>query len=255
MSAIRQGTYPVIAENVFSNCWSVHWPVKGDWTPALLESNILFRCATIPSNSGNYNEWQDAEVRFNVVWCEPGQGVPFLTKNGYGLNHGCRIHHNTFVNVSHLALVNNSSGISWHPRFFDNLIVVDPEGEDGRTVFRNNQTAFASGNSSSFKTGGDGCLMNNAWYAPDGISGGPATEVEGYDLSAGCLVTNNIALDAPPAFVSTRIESPHFCRPAVRNDDWIRPGHAWTNDGEYPDWIGAKPGWIPELYRTLLILR
>ena len=255
MSAIRQGTYSVIAENVFSNCWSVHWPVKGDWTPALLESNILFRCATIPSNSGNYNEWQDAEVRFNVVWCEPGQGVPFLTKNGYGLNHGCRIHHNTFVNVSHLALVNNSSGISWHPRFFDNLIVVDPEGEDGRTVFRNNQTAFASGNSSSFKTGGDGCLMNNAWYAPDGISGGPATEVAGYDLSAGCLVTNNIALGAPPAFVSTRIGSPHFCRPAVRNDDWIRPGHAWTNDGEYPDWIGAKPGWIPELYRTLLILR
>jgi hypothetical protein len=255
MSAIRQGTYSVIAENVFSNCWSVHWPVKGDWTPALLESNILFRCGSIPSNSGNYNEWRDAEVRFNVVWCEPGQGVPFLTKTFYGLNDSCRIHHNTFVNVSHLVLVANSSSISWHPRFFDNLIVVDPEGEDGRTVFRNNQTAFASGNSSSFKTGGDGCLMNNAWHAPDGISGGPATEVAGYDLSAGCLVTNNIALGAPPAFVSTKIWSPNFCRPAVRNDDWIRPGHAWTNDGEYPDWIGAKPGWLPEFYRTLLILR
>ena len=255
MSAIRQGTNPVIAENVFSNCWSVHWPVKGDGTPALFESNVLFRCASIPSNSGNYNEWRDAEVRFNVVWCEPGRGVPFLTKNGYGLNNSCRIHHNTFVNVSHLALVNNSSGISWHPRFFDNLIVLDPEGTDARTVFRNDQTAFADGNSSSFKTGGDGCLRNNAWYAPDGISGGPATQVEGYDLSAGCLVTNNIALGAPPAFVSTRIGSPHFCRPAVRNGEWIRPGHAWTDGGAYPDWIGAKPGWLPELYRTIMILR
>ena len=84
---------------------------------------------------------------------------------------------------------------------------------------------------------------------------GPATEVAGYDLSAGCLVTNNIALSAPPFFVSTKLESPHFCRPAMRNGDWAGKGYAWTNEGEYPDWIGARPAWVPELYRTLLILR
>ena len=94
-------------------------------------------------------------------------------------------------------------------------------------------------------------------FAPGGISGGPAAEVAGYDLSAGCLVTNNIALDAPPVFVSTSLESPHFCRPAMRNGAWTGTGkgYAWTDDGEYPDWIGARPAWVPELYRTLLILR
>jgi hypothetical protein len=37
--------------------------------------------------------------------------------------------------------------------------------------------------------------------------------------------------------------------------DWAGKGYAWTNEGEYPDWIGARPAWVPELYRTLLILR
>ena len=68
-------------------------------------------------------------------------------------------------------------------------------------------------------------------------------------------MTNNIALSAPPFFVSTKLESPHFCRPALRNGDWVGKGYAWTDDGEYPDWIGAKPGRVPELYRTILILR
>ena len=80
-----------------------------------------------------------------------------------------------------------------------------------------------------------------------------ATLVAGYDLSAGCTITNNIALAAPPAFVSTNLDSPDFCRPARRNGDWIAPGHAWTGeDSEYPDWIGAK---APSNSGTLIILR
>ena len=149
-----------------------------------------------------------------------------------------------------------AGSFSWHPRIFDNLFVLDPASEDGLTVFKNNQTAFASGNFSSFKTGSDGCLRNNAWFATNGISGGPATLVAGYDLSAGCMITNNTALAAPPAFVSTKIDSPNFCRPAPRNGDWVGPGYAWTGeDGEYADWIGAKPGKIASLTRTMLLIR
>ena len=134
--------------------------------------------------------------------------------------------------------------------------MIDPASTDVHTVFKNNQTAFASGNFSSFKTGGDGCLMNNAWYATNGISGGPATLVEGYDLSAGCTVVSNVVLATPPSFVSVRIDSPDFCRPASRNGDWVGSGYAWTgDDGEYDDWIGAKPGIVGRLIRSMLIVR
>ena len=258
MSAVRHGPYGVLAGNVFSNCYSVLLPVKADSTPFLLESNVLYRCSTIQATHHNWGEWPNPEFRFNIFWCDPGSAIPFLSKEGKWGLHGenVRIHHNTFVNVSHLAFVNNTiTNIVWQPKFFDNLIVLDPADGDGRTIFKNNQTAFDPENHSSFKTGGVGCLRNNVWFAPGGISGGPATEVAGYDLSAGCLVTNNIALSAPPFFVSTMLESPHFCRPAMRNGDWAGKGYAWTNEGEYPDWIGARPAWVPELYRTLLILR
>ena len=63
-------------------------------------------------------------------------------------------------------------------------------------------------------------------------------------------------LAAPPAFVSTKLDSPDFCRPASRNGDWVGAGYAWTGeDGEYDDWIGAKPGIVARLIRTMLILR
>ena len=256
MSATRLGEYATLSENVFSNCCYVLWAVKSSDKPFLIESNVLYRCKTVPTGIyGSYNEFQNAEIRFNVFWCDSGDAVPFLTKNYHGLSSSVLIHHNTIVNASHFAEIVAGS-FSWHPRIFDNLFVLDPASEDGLTVFKNNQTSFASGNFSSFKTGSDGCLRNNAWFATNGISGGPATLVAGYDLSAGCTITNNIALAAPPAFVSTKIDSPNFCRPAPRNGDWVGPGYAWTGeDGEYADWIGAKPGKIASLTRTMLLIR
>ena len=98
--------------------------------------------------------------------------------------------------------------------------------------------------------------MNNAYFATGGLANGPATQVSGYDLSRGCTISSNIVLATPPAFVSTKIDSPNFCRPAPRNGDWTGTGYAWTGEnGEYDDWIGAKPGRIAALTRTLLIFR
>jgi hypothetical protein len=148
-------------------------------------------------------------------------------------------HHNTIVNASHFAEIQNNK-CEWYPQIFDNLFVLDPASEDGLTVFKNNQTAFASGCHSSFKPGKNGCLKNNAWYAPGGISGGAATSVSGYDLSRGCTITNNVVLTTPPKFVSTKLDSPDFCRPREsRNPTWAKQGFAWTDDGKYPDYIGA----------------
>ena len=144
--------------------------------------------------------------------------------------------------------------MSWQPQIFDNLILL-VDSED-YAVFQNKQTAFKSGNYSSFLTGGLGCFMNNAYFATGGLTNGPATQVSGYDLSKGCMITNNVVLAEAPAFVSKKLDSPDFCRPASRNGDWVGSGYAWTGeDGEYDDWIGAKPGKLARLIRSMLILR
>ena len=256
MRATRLGADSTLSGNVFSNCCYVLWAVKNNPASYLIESNVLYRCGTVSTGIyGNYGEFRNATFRYNVFWCDPGSAVPFITKNNNGLNETVVFHHNTVVNASHFAEILDNP-CSWHPRIFDNLFVLAPAGADAHTVFKNNQTAFASGNFSSFKTGGDGCLRNNAWYATNGISGGPATLVEGYDLSAGCTVVSNVVLATPPSFVSVRLDSPDFCRPAWRNGDWVGSGYAWTgDDGEYDDWIGAKPGKIARLIRSMLILR
>ena len=241
MSAVRNGANALLTENVYSNCCYVLWAIKQNSTDLTMTSNILYRCGTISTGIyGNYGEFSNATFSFNIVWCDSGSAVPFITKNNSGLDRTVLFHHNTIVNASHFAEIENKQ-CSWHPQIFDNLFVLDPESEDGLTVFKNNQTAFASGNFSSFTTGGDGCLKNNAWYAPGGISGGPATQVSGYDLSRGCAITNNIVLDTWPQFMSMDLNSPNFMRPrASRNRSWAIRGVAWTGeDGEYADWIGA----------------
>lgn len=249
MSAVRNGVNALLSENVYSNCCYVLWGVKNSSTDLTMTSNILYRCGTINTGIyGNYGEFRNATFSFNIVWCDSGSAVPFITKNNAGLNETVLFHHNTIVNASHFAEI-VAGTFSWYPQIFDNLFVLDPASEDGLTVFKNNQVAFASGCYSSFKTEKDGsfkgCLKNNAWYAPGGISGGAATQVSGYDLSRGCTITNNIVLAAPPAFVSTKLDSPDFCRPLQRNSGWINPGHAWIGDnGEYADWIGAKQAYM-----------
>ena len=240
MTATRLGENSTLSGNVFSNCCYVLWAVKESGEPFLIESNILYRCNTIPTGIyGGAGEFQNAEFRYNIFWCDSGSAAPFITKNNNGLNKTVLFHHNTIVNSSHFAEIMNNKCF-WYPQIFDNLIVLDPASDDGRTIFKNNQTAFASGCYSSFTNGCGGCLKNNAWYAPGGISGGAATSVSGYDLSRGCTITNNVVLTTPPKFVSTKLDSPDFCRPREsRNPTWAKQGFAWTDDGKYPDYIGA----------------
>ncbi len=237
MVATRQGMRSVFSENVFSNCYIFTAPVKNGNTTVLFSSNVFYRCTSFRAY-WSYSEFQQAEFAYNIFFSEARHSESFINKNsqhpnGPGGLNGDKvfIHHNTLVNAAHLARIGNSGNINWQPQFFDNLIVLDPTLADAdATVFWNEQTAFKSGNFSSFKTGGRGCLKNNAWYAPGGISGGDATTLPDYDLSAGCLITNNIVLDACPTFMSMDLSSPNFMRPrASRNKSWAIHGVAWTN--------------------------
>ena len=240
MAATRLGEYSTLSENIFSNCCYVLWAVKSSAASFLIKSNVLYRCNTIATGIyGNSGEFQNAEICYNIFWCDSGSAVPFITKNSNGLSATVLIHHNTIVNASHFAEI-VAGTFSWYPQIFDNLFVLDPASKDGLTVFKNNQTAFASGCHSSFKPGKNGCLKNNAWYAPGGISSGAATEVSGYDPSADCTIADNVELTNLPVFVSTKLDSPDFCRPREsRNPTWAKQGFAWTDEGNYPDYIGA----------------
>ena len=236
MVATRQGMSSVFSENVFSNCYIFTAPVKNGSTTVLFSSNVFYRCNSFLSY-WSYSEFQAAEFAYNIFFSEPERSESFINKNGQHTNgtgglNGDKvfIHHNTLVNAAHLACISNSVNINWQPQFFDNLIVLDPTLGDDATVFWNEQTAFKSGNFSSFKTGGVGCLKNNAWYAPGGISGGAATTVAGYDLSKGCTIADNIVLNEWPTFISMDLGSPNFMRPrASRNPTWATRGVAWTN--------------------------
>ena len=237
MVATRQGMSSVFSENVFSNCYIFTAPVKNGSTTILFSSNVFYRCNSFLSY-WSYSEFQAAEFAYNIFFSEPERSESFINKNGQhsggagGLNGDkVFIHHNTLVNAAHLACISNSVNINWQPQFFDNLIVLDPTlNAADATVFWNEQTAFKSGNFSSFKTGGVGCLKNNAWYAPGGISGGAATTVARYDLSKGCTIADNIVLNEWPTFISMDLGSPNFMRPrASRNKSWAICGVAWTN--------------------------
>lgn len=240
MVATRQGDVgSVFSENVFSNCFYFTVPAKHG-TGITFSSNVFYRCSSFRV-SWSYAEWPSATFAYNIFFLDQGSDLPFVHKNGqYGLNvANVLIHHNTIVNAAQLALVDDNGNVSWQPQFFDNLILLDPTVADA-TVFKNDQTSFKEGNYSSFETGGVGCLKNNAWYAPGGISCGAATAVEGYDLSRGCAMANNIVLDAWPQFMSMDLNSPNFMRPREsRNGSWAIRGVAWTDDGTYPDYIGA----------------
>ena len=234
MSAAIHGRDSVFSENIFSNCYYIVWPIKNCDTSFLFSSNILYRCRSIQAKCNSWQEWPNAEFAYNIFFSDAGGNAePFFYKNGkHGLvGKKVFIHHNTLVNASHLALIAADSTISWQPQFFDNLILLDPKiATADATVFLNRQTAFVDGNFSSFGTDGVGCLKNNAWYAPGGISGGAAIAVEGYDLAKGCAITNNIVLDTWPTFMSMDLGSPNFMRPrASRNPTWATRGVAWTN--------------------------
>ncbi len=256
MFGVKGNNGTAVVQNVFSNCYYVVRATKGDNGGYQIVSNVLYCSQSICANCGNWGEWPNAEIAYNIFYGDESAPVPFINKDSsHGFNgSSVLIHHNTIVNASQLVSILNNSNVSWQPQIFDNLILL-VDSED-HAVFQNKQTAFKSGNYSSFLTGGLGCFMNNAYFATGGLANGPATQVAGYDLSAGCTISSNVVLSAPPAFVSTKLDSPDFCRPASRNGDWVGKGYAWTGDnGEYDDWIGAKPGIVGRLLRTMLLIR
>ena len=240
MFAVKGNDGTAVVQNVFSNCYYVVRATKGDNGSYQIVSNVLYCSQSIFAKCGNWNEWQNAEIAYNIFYGDESAPVPFINKDSlHGFNgSSVLIHHNTIVNASQLVSILNNSSVSWQPQIFDNLILL-VDSED-YAVFQNKQEAFKSGNYSSFLTGGLGCFMNNAYFATGGLTNGPATQVSGYDLSRGCTISSNIVLATPPAFVSTKLDSPDFCRSREsRNPTWAKQGFAWTDDGKYPDYIGA----------------
>ncbi len=117
---------------------------------------------------------------------------------------------------------------------FDNILNTATVFFENATVSDTEKTHISAG---SFMRNNVLCLTNNNLIAT-----GNATKCETYNLFDNLAVSDNIFLDSAPVFIGTDdISSADFFRPRERdNPSWIGKGkYAWTNEGLYPDFIGA----------------
>ena len=234
LTAVRQGLNAIVSDCMFSNCLQVVYPVKGYFDSFLFVTNVMVDCRAIYTTYGSYNEWPSPEIAHNIFVTSDGQ--PFIYKNGnYGLTgDGCRIHHNTVVGSTNFIEVANTANTPWQPQIFDNLLVLKG------AVFKEKGAGFKEDNTSSFLTGGSGIFRNNAWLAT-GLTEGTATTLANYDIANGLAISGNYEMTAAPKFNSTDRSSPQFyCPFKSYGAVWTLPGAAWTDDGLYADFIGAK---------------
>ena len=225
----------IVSDCLFSNCLQVVYPVKGAFGSFAFVTNVMVDCRAIYTTCGSWGEWSKPEIAHNIFVTSDGQ--PFIYKNGnHGLTgDGCRIHHNTVVGSTNFIEVANTANSPWQPQIFDDLIVLE-----GGAVFKEKGAGFDGGNTSSFLTGGSAIFWNNVCLAA-GFTAGTATELPNYDIANGLAISGNYELTAAPKFNSTDLSSPDFYRPVkISGAAWTLPGAAWTDDGLYADFIGAK---------------
>ena len=208
---------------------------------------------------------KSAEIAFNRFVADPGA----RTQKGETITHRVNfsfaaqfaeafsgkeatlVHHNTIIGGQSAFLFNEAQGNKRKNQFFSNLILLDSGGTNLVENVKSGTTEFSGGRTTSFIA--PSFLRNNAYTGV--LTGGNATALATYDLSAGMEIADNIALAAPPDFICTNdIYSEDFYRYRSEHgeDDLGSLGWAGENN-EYPTYIGALPPLYPE--ETLIILR
>ncbi|MBO7299764.1 MAG: PKD domain-containing protein [Kiritimatiellae bacterium] len=242
LRAIWTGIEPIIRNNVFTNCYVMFAPVKGDASFYTFTSNTMYECRSIQSNNedGNYNELQYSEIAYNKFITSTGE--PFITKNDNGLHRDTDIHHNTVIGSSSFILIKPTyNGVEWAPNIYDNLIIL---AEDG--ILFNESPTFSSGNfNSTFKSES---TFNNNVYLASAVSGGSAVNLNGYSFNL--EPTDCFEINAAPRFISTKPGDADEYRMRATKLDW--PFTASV--GGYPNYVGAVEPFLAPL-STLIIVR
>ena len=158
------------------------------------------------------------------------------------------VHHNTFIGGRSAFLFSDGEKAKRKSQFFSNLLLLDPDGTN--LVDSSSVTAFSDGRTTSFVA--PSCLRNNAYTGV--LTGGNASELEGYDLGAGLEITNNIALASSPEFICTNdIYNADFYRVRCRQGDPNLKRLGWRGpDGLQPRFIGALEPIVPGSFTIYL---
>ena len=198
---IRSGTYAQMISNIFDDCAGYFYPIKQSIAGNFISNRIVNARASIYSNGGNYGEYNEMEIAYNIFVSTSDQ--PFFKKAGAGMN-SLKCHHNTIVGGSALMTTYGNSKFQWKPKFYNNLIVLtDPKtiiiSEEAAHVGDTNPTTFNK--SSSFR--------DNVWLATDFNGGSAPLNLSQYKLvadsadSVGLYLENNLQLSLAPVFIET----------------------------------------------------
>ena len=153
------------------------------------------------------------------------------------------VHHNTIIGGQSAFLFNEAQGNKRKNQFFSNLILLDTGGTALVENVKDGTTEFSGDRTTSFIA--PSCLRNNAYTGA--LTGGNATALATYDLSAGMEIADNLALAAPLEFICTNdIYSADFYRVRCHPGDPNLKKLGWTGEnGEYPRFIGALEPIVP----------
>ena len=214
---------------------------------------------------GLYPGPKSAEIAFNRFVADPGARA----QNGGAITHRVNltfgaqfaeafsgkeatlVHHNTIIGGQSAFLFNEAQGNKRKNQFFSNLILLVPGGTVLVENVKAGTTEFSGGRTTSFIA--PSFLRNNAYTGV--LTGGSATELATYDLSGGMVISDNVALAAPPDFVCTNdIYRPDFYRYRSSRTDAMNLGVlGWRGENnEYPPWIGATRPLYPSAAMMIL---
>ncbi|NLE40731.1 MAG: hypothetical protein GX615_02740 [Lentisphaerae bacterium] len=248
----------------FTNCNMIVMFESNKRPNATVVSNRFINCvatyeACSPSGDPTEGLFRGAYTGFNKLTLAYNLFYNDATMAGKStvIVQGCRetyqggllAHHNTIVGWDAFH------GKSWltnegHPvQVFNNIFHMNPGAVNIQEAWYYKTPPQTNNVATSFKAGS---YYKNNFYTGT-LNGGTLTQYSGYNFYKNMTVTNNIAQEPVPQFMSLDPASPDFLRMKTSKTPWVMSG--WTGDsGEYPAYIGAvEPLFIPS--GTLLTVR
>ena len=234
--AIRSGTDAKIISNIFDDCAGYFYPIKQSIGGHFISNRVVNARASIFSNGGNYSEYNNMEIAYNIFVNATSE--PFFQKSSAGMS-SVKIHHNTIVGGRAFVATCNANKFQWTPSFYNNLIIL-PASED--VVIAEDDDNVGDVNPTTFNKGS--VFRDNVWLAENFNGGSAPLKLEQYKLVAasidetGLYLDNNSQLSIAPEFLETEdVSSDDFYRLNSVRYPWAKGLN--SSSGTTPAYIGA----------------